>query len=764
MDTNRLPTGSHNFPSPLIPLIGRRDELAEIARLLDDPDCRLLTLVGPGGIGKTRLALEAARLQQDNFAQGVTLVSLQPLGSPEFIVSAIAEALRFQFYSVDDPKHQLLDYLRERSLLLVMDNFEHLLDSAVLVSEILASAPDVTVLATSRERLNLLEEWVLDVQGLSAPASEAETEIDDYDAVRLFLQSAQRIQVGFTLTDAQKPAVARICRLVGGMPLGIELAAVWVRTLSCEEIAAEIERSLDILATSARNVEPRHRTMRAVLDHSWNLLADTERDVFQKLSVFRGGFRKETAQNVAGTSLQTLSTLVDKSLLRVEANGRYDLHELLRQYAFEKLAEANEANTILNRHRDYFLTLAESAEPELFSVNQIDWLNRLDTELGNIRAAIVWSLEGGEIEASLRLMSSLHYLWALHGYHHEGYRHLVDMLSLPAARNRTTVRAKALNAAGIIQWFEGHNSESRLLLEEAVAIAREVGDLRQLGLAVRTLGPVLYGLGEYEAARSSLEESLLIARNLQDNYGIAWSLLFLGDLALKAESTGQAQKLYHESMDMLRKLGDTALLAYTVRRLGFVLRGYQDYEHAKALCQESLELNFATGDRRAVAASLVGLAGLAVEQGQAIRAAQLLGAADRLLNDIAAHMLFDDQLEYERHLTSVRSQLDTPTFNQAWAEGQSMTIEHAVAYALDNRNPPIAVVQPDNQPLPDSLTARELEILHLMAQGMSNRDIAEKLILSVGTVKWYGSQICGKLHAQNRVQAIARARELKILL
>jgi predicted ATPase len=337
-----------NLPPQPTPFIGREYEISQITALLAEPTCRLLTLVGPGGIGKTRLALEAAGLQRSAFAQGAYLVPLQPLSSPEFIVPAIAETLHFQFYSVDDPKHQLLDYLRDRSLLLVMDNFEHLLNSAQLISEILAFAPDVKVLATSRERLNLLEEWVLDVQGLSAPANETETEILDYDAVQLFLQSAQRIQVGFTLTDAQKPAVARICHLVGGMPLGLELAAAWVRALACEEIADEIERGLDLLATSARNVEPRHRTMRIVLDHSWNLLTNIERDVFQRLSVFKGGFRKEAAQNVTGTSIQTLSALVDKSLIRVSANGRYEQHELLWQYAREKLTESDDGKTVLD--------------------------------------------------------------------------------------------------------------------------------------------------------------------------------------------------------------------------------------------------------------------------------------------------------------------------------------------------------------------------------------------------------------------------------
>jgi predicted ATPase/DNA-binding CsgD family transcriptional regulator len=767
----------HNLPAQATPFVGRSHELADIAGLLNDPACRLLTLVGPGGIGKTRLALEAAAQllttpafvstpassEEVAFRNGIYFVPLQPLNSPDFIVSTIANAVNFQFYAGGEPKQQLLDYLREKFLLIVLDNFEHLLDGAELVSEILAYAPEVKVLATSRERLNLLEEWVLDVLGLPVPASEAETEIGNYGAVQLFVQNARRVQVGFALTDTQKPAVTRICRLVGGMPLGIELASAWVRALSCEEIAIEIERSLDILATPARNVPPRHRNMRAVLEHSWKLLTEEEQSVFRKLSVFRGGFTREAAEQVAGASLHTLATLVDKSLLRVDANGRYDVHELLRQYAREKLTESDETKDVMERHRDYFLAFAESAEVEFFGVNQLDWFNRLEAEHSNLRAAIGWSLESGDIAAGLRLTGSLYYFWAVQN-RREGYERLMDILSLPEANVRTTIRAKALNGAGRYQWVQGNYHEARLLLEEALAIAREVGDGSEVAVALRNLGPVLYSLGEYEAAGRSLEESLPFARQLQDQFGIAWSLMFLGDVALKQRSAEQAQRLYEESIDLLRQLGDKTMLTYAVRRLGVVMIGNEDYERSKALCQEGLKLNIMIGDRRGVAACLVGLAGLAIAQGYGIHATQLLGAAERLLNDIAGHLFLPDRLEYERHMQSVRTQLDTPTFDRAWAEGQSMTMEQAVAYALFGNNPEAAQPsQEARQTVTDPLTTRELEILHLMAQGTSNREIAEQLFLSLGTVKWYINQIFSKLHVANRTQAAARAHELGLV-
>jgi predicted ATPase len=282
----------------LTPFVGRENERLRITELMADPTCRLLTLVGPGGIGKTRLASEAAR----QFANAY-FIPLQSLNTPDLIPSMFAKSLGFQFYTGSEPIQQLLDYLREKAYVLLLDNFEHLLEGVTLLSQILAYAPHVQLLVTSRERLNLVEECVLDLEGLPYPASELEADIGQYGAVDLFVQHARRVKASFQLSEEYRPAVARICRLVGGMPLGIELAASWVRVLSCTAIANEIEHNLDILQTSARNVEPRHQTMRGVIDQSWQLLSDTERAVYMKLSVFRGGFTREAAELVAGTSL-----------------------------------------------------------------------------------------------------------------------------------------------------------------------------------------------------------------------------------------------------------------------------------------------------------------------------------------------------------------------------------------------------------------------------------------------------------------------------
>ncbi|HEX2619781.1 MAG TPA: AAA family ATPase, partial [Phototrophicaceae bacterium] len=330
-----------NLPSLPTPFIGRNKELRDIQDLLTDSSCRLLTLIGPGGMGKTRLALEVAR--QVSFVRDVYFVPLQGLASSGLLVCAIADAIEFHFYESTDPEPQLLAYLRDKSLLLVLDNFEHVLDGASLLAEIYPTAPGVDMLVTSRERLNLVEEWVYDVPQLKFPSSETETEIEDYSAIQFFIQNARRTNFHFALTASQKPFVIRICQRVGGLPLGIELAAAWTRTLSSEIIAEEIERSLDILETFTHNIDPRHRNIRAVFEPSWTRLPDEARMVFTELSVFRGGFTLEAAEYVARVSRQILALLVDKSLLRLDVNGRYYLHELLRQYGEEHLRGNPEA-------------------------------------------------------------------------------------------------------------------------------------------------------------------------------------------------------------------------------------------------------------------------------------------------------------------------------------------------------------------------------------------------------------------------------------
>src|SRR5512135_1608227 len=362
-----LPT-RNNLPVLPTPLIGRQREVEELRQLLRDPHCRLLTLVGPGGIGKTRLAIETASHVQAAFAEGVYFVPLAPVNSTRLIVPVTADALGFAFQSASsaEPKTQLFNYLKEKQALLVVDNLEHLLaePGIEVFAEILARAPHVKLLTTSRESLGLQDEWIFEVQGLPIPDTRYVEGSAQNTSVELFLQRARRAHVGFHATPEDYPAIVRICQLMDGMPLGIELAAAWVRTLSCGEVAQEIERGLDFLSVSTRDLPARHRSMRAVLDHSWKLLTEEEKQALARLSVFRGGFRREAAEQVAEATLVVLSTLVTKSLIRRGGDGRYDLHELIRQFAADHFAERSEdeQTAIQACHGSYYLTCFGQAD------------------------------------------------------------------------------------------------------------------------------------------------------------------------------------------------------------------------------------------------------------------------------------------------------------------------------------------------------------------------------------------------------------------
>jgi predicted ATPase len=392
---------NHNLPPQSTPFIGRVREINKIVGLIDDPACRLITLVGSGGMGKTRLALEAVRQiitreiseSPPTFANGAYFIALQSVKSHELIASTIAETIGFSFRGQDNPQAQLLDYLRDRQLLLILDNFEHVLEGADLMGDILQVAPNVQLLVTSREALNLQEEWVWHVKGMRFPDVNQVDEIEKYSAIKLFIERAQRVQRDF-VPEREQACIIRVCRLVGGMPLAIELAATWLKRLTCADVANEIERNLDFLTTRMRNVPERHRSMRAVFEHSWNLLEQDEREVFKQCAIFRGGFRREAAESVAGASLFTLSSLVDKSLLRVTPTGRYEIHELLRQFAEEKLDEtAGAKESTHDRHCEYFADYLHVRQDNSRNAHQVEFMEEIGADIENARVAWDWAID-----------------------------------------------------------------------------------------------------------------------------------------------------------------------------------------------------------------------------------------------------------------------------------------------------------------------------------------------------------------------------------
>ena len=683
---SREPEGEQHtssLPVSITPFIGREDELAEIARLLENPACRLVTLTGPGGIGKTRLALQAATEQVEVFSGGVHFVSLAPLGSVEFLVPAIADVLHLALSGQQDPKAQLLNYLRDlkRDVLLVLDDFEYLLEATGLVAEILQRAPQVTLLVTSRERLNLQGEWAFDIHGLKVPEGEQIEEIKGYSAVELFVQSARRSQTDFSLTEKEKACLVRICRLVEGMPLAIELAAAWVRVLSCQGIAQEIEQSFGFLTTPLRDVPERHRSIRAVFHQSWNFLSEEERHVFRKLSVFRGEFRREAAEQVAGASLPILAALVDKSLVRRSSAGHYDIHVLLRQFAHEKLLESEDVEQTRDRHLAYFLALVEAAEPNLTSSEQKAWFDRLEYEHDNLRVALKRALENGQAELAARFGVALWRFWSLRGYLNEGRQLLEAVLArrdtLPAM-----VRATVLRAAGALATNQGDYHQARVLLEECLASFRGLGYEQGVADALNSLGHVMMEQEDYAKAKTCYEESLALAQALGHKRAIAAALGNLGLVALLQGDYVQARGLHEECLALARLLGDKQTIAISLCNLGLAALYQGDYVQARAPHEESLVLSWELGDKENIAWCLEGLAGVAGAQGRPVQAARLYGAAEFLRDVIGIPLPLPYQVHYERMLAAARAQLDEAAFATAWAEGRSLSLEQAIADAL----------------------------------------------------------------------------------
>src|SRR6266545_5899062 len=600
----------HNLPPQPTPLIGRERELAELTDLLNNRACRLITLVGPGGCGKTRLALEAAAQTATAYMHGVAFVPLAGVSAPSFIVPAIADALALRFYGPEDPQQQLLANLREKKLLLVLDNFEHLLERVDLLVDILQSAPAVKLLVTSRAALHLRWEWLYVVEGLAYPPQDAAEGLEEYSAVQLFVQQARRVQPHFCLSEGDRPAVARICQLVVGMPLAIELAAAWIRVLTCTAIAEHITGNLDFLTTLTSDIPERHRSVRAVFDHSWNLLTMEARMVFARLSVFHGGFRREAAEYIAGADLSILLALADKSLLFATPAGRYEIHELLRQYAAEKLCESSEGiDPIRDRHSSYYGEFLHQRAHYLKGGKQKETLKEIGAEIENIRAGWLWAVERGPISIIDMYLEGLWCFCELRGRFHEAeeiFRSAAERLAYEHVTIETGVQAhrrvlgRILVRQGSFGMQTGHLDQSRALMQQGLLLLQQLGAREELILPLVYLGWLATGLGEYTEAKRLLQEAYDVCDEFNDRWGIASSLCLVGIVAFGLEEYAEAQQIVQRSLSVYRSNNDTRGITSALAYLGAITLKLGEYAKAEQFLQEALRIAIEADDLFAI--------------------------------------------------------------------------------------------------------------------------------------------------------------------
>lgn len=833
-----------NLPHATAPFVNRVQEIETLTQRLNDANCRLLTLIGPGGIGKTRLAVQIATRCIDQFDDGIYFVPLQSLDSPEFIVSAIADALHFHFSAGAEPKQQLFHYLHGKTLLLLLDNFEHLLEGATLLSDLLAAAPDLKLLTTSREVMNLQEEWLFPVQGLHYPETTADKP-GTYSAVQLFVERARQVRSDLSLTDEQA-GITRICQLVEGMPLALELAAVWAKALRIDEIALEIQRNLDFLSTSLRNVPQRHQSMQAVFEQTWGWLSDEERRVFSALSVFNGGFRREAAQEIACVTPRILAGLVDKSLLTREPNGRYQIHSLLRQYARTHLqANPDVSRRVHESHAAYYAQFLHARDTDLNGGRQRESSQEIQEEIDNIRAAWSWSLDHAKVENIAQSIHPLSLFFSFQSRFAEGiasFEKAVQMLDNGDPNNEINL-ASALcelgwmyarggvvmesTAALARSWqlyaqhtalpIPGQGSDPRAvlgflmvaldtnvdvatqLLEAAYRDHTERQDRYNLALTGNFLAATARWQGRFEDAMRYIQPAYEHTVATGDSFTGAYVLQEWGVISQSLGNLTDSKRRLQACYDIQKDFGDLNGMHHTLQKQGTIAASEGDHAQARHYHEQALGIAQNLGDFTGMASALANTAVSALAQRQfrevtryssealqiAVQHKQAIhqlpyfcvSISDLFLqtgkhtqgSELLALILRYPSLEHTHRERAQR----LVTLHQLSIDesAPASTLEDFEAIALvllDELQRPDANTLTRHSPYADDsliepLTEREIEILKLIADGLSNRQIADQLFLTVGTVKWYTSRMFSKLGVQSRTLAIVRARQLNLL-
>ncbi|HSL31350.1 MAG TPA: tetratricopeptide repeat protein [Anaerolineales bacterium] len=584
------------LPLPLTSLVGREHELRMVVQQLQDPACRLLTLTGPGGVGKTRLALEVAHQLRETFEDGACFVSLAGTTAPDFIIPAMADALGLVFSGSVEPKTQFFHFLREKQILLVLDNLEHLLNGIELLDLLLEAAPGVKVLTTSREQLNLRSEWMFEIQGLPIPSKIEIDKIASNSAASLFIQRAKQVNVNFSPLNEDLAAIARICQLVEGLPLGLELAATWVKTLSCREIATEIERGLGFLSTSRRDLPERHRSLQAVFQYSWSLLAAEQQVVLKSLSVFQGGFTRDAAERVAGATLSLISSLMGKSFLRRSDAGRYGQHELVRQYAALRLHDDPQEEVAAHaRHAAYYLALWRDAERELKSSQQRESMQKLALDVDNFRAAWNWAAAQGQVATLGQCLRTLLLVYDLRGWYAEGIERVEAMLRNWSSARVSSQRDQEIKglASALLGWFQfrrGRLNEAYEVFEQALEFVRPLPQPTIRAEVLSLASPMMTSLGEIGKALQYISEGLDAARASGETWHIAYALMMQGGILAGSGRNEEAYLSAQKALTYFRTLGDIRSIVVTLNTLGFVSLQLSRYTEAREFLQESLAL------------------------------------------------------------------------------------------------------------------------------------------------------------------------------
>jgi len=768
------------LPTPPTPLVGRVAEVAAVRALLERPEVRCISLTGAPGIGKTRLALHFATTVADAFADGVTFLSLAPIRNPVLVLPALAHAINARSASGKSPLERVQAALRHKAMLLVLDNFEQVIGAAPLVADLLAACPAVNVLVTSRAVLRLRGEHEFVVPPLALPDLARLPAVETLarcDAVALFVQRARAIAPDFRLTDANARAVADICVRLDGLPLAIELAVPRLKLFSPQALRARLEHRLAWLTDGPHDLPSRQQTLRNAIAWSDELLEPSERLLFRAFSVFVGGWTLEAAEAVgvecagagpipARAVADGLAALVNQSLVGRETSlspePRFGMLETVREYGAEQLTAYGAADAVQRAHARYFVALAERIEPHLFGPEQAQWMECLEREHDNLRAALGWLLDHGETSMALRLGGSLQNFWIVHDHFSEGQRWF-EMILARGRQAPKMQRIKALRGAAILALRRGDYAHAGAWREESLALCREVGDPQLIAESLLTLGSVAAVQGDSDRAIALFEESLRLARPVNDRRTVAHALNQIGEAARDSGDDARAAELYEESLTLWRAMGEKERVAMVLHNLGPVVFRRGDDRRAAMLLAESLALSWELKNTHGSAICLVGIAGVIGARGNAADAARLLGAAEALRTAIGVQSEPVDRGEFDRSVATVRANLDAETVAAAWAEGATLTLERAVAVAQATLSQRPFGSSP-TRPMPDrveaaggGLTRREREVVAAVSRGMTNREIAEAFFIAEKTVEMHVSNSLSKLGFRARAQLAAWA-------